>query len=43
MPDRSAPPHEEAMADWPRDHLPELTEAFLTRSADPDLEAKKTS
>lgn len=34
-------PQEEAMAQWLLDHLPELTEAFLIRSADPDLEAKK--
>ncbi|MHA6492776.1 ferritin-like domain-containing protein [Pseudomonas borbori] len=30
-----------AMADWLRDHLPELTEAFLARSAAPDVEAKR--
>lgn len=34
-------PQEEAMAKWIKDHLPQLTEAFLARSADPDLEAKK--
>jgi ferritin-like metal-binding protein YciE len=32
---------EEAMAQWLKDHLPEITQAFLARSADPDLEAKK--
>jgi len=34
-------PQEEAMAKWLLDHLPELTEAFLQRSENPDLEAKK--
>ncbi|MBB3104501.1 ferritin-like domain-containing protein [Azomonas macrocytogenes] len=34
-------PQEEAMADWIKAHLPELTEAFLNRSASPDLEAKR--
>lgn len=34
-------PQEEAMAKWLLEHLPEITEAFLARSADPDLEAKK--
>jgi ferritin-like metal-binding protein YciE len=34
-------PQEEAMAQWLKDHLPEITQAFLARSADPDLEAKK--
>lgn len=34
-------PQEEAMAQWLKDHLPEITQAFLERSADPDLEAKK--
>lgn len=29
------------MADWLLKHLPQLTEAFLARSADPDKEAKK--
>lgn len=34
--------HQEiAMAQWLLEHLPKLTEAFLARSADPDLEAKK--
>lgn len=34
-------PQEIAMAEWLLQHLPELTEAFMIRSADPDLEAKK--
>jgi ferritin-like metal-binding protein YciE len=34
-------PQEQAMADWIKEHLPELTEAFLTRSESPDLEAKR--
>lgn len=34
-------PQEIAMAEWLLQHLPELTEAFIIRSADPDLEAKK--
>jgi ferritin-like metal-binding protein YciE len=34
-------PQEIAMAEWLLQHLPELTEAFILRSADPDLEAKK--
>jgi ferritin-like metal-binding protein YciE len=34
-------PQEEAMAQWLKDHLPEITQAFLERSTDPDLEAKK--
>jgi ferritin-like metal-binding protein YciE len=34
-------PQEQAMADWLLEHLPKLTEAFLLRSASPDLEAKK--
>lgn len=34
-------PQEEAMAQWLLEHLPELTEAFLTRSANPEMEAKK--
>jgi ferritin-like metal-binding protein YciE len=34
-------PQEEAMANWLLQHLPELTEAFLQRSENPDLEAKK--
>ncbi|MFJ5299139.1 ferritin-like domain-containing protein [Pseudomonas sp. NPDC088368] len=34
-------PQEEAMAQWLLAHLPELTEAFLARSANPDTEAKK--
>ena len=29
------------MAQWLKDHLPEITRAYLERSADPDLEAKK--
>ncbi|WP_455427836.1 ferritin-like domain-containing protein [Dryocola sp. LX212] len=32
---------EQAMADWARDHLPQVTEQFLRRSAAPDTEAKK--
>lgn len=34
-------PQEVAMADWLREHLPELTQAFLQRSAAPDEEAKR--
>ena len=34
-------PEEQAMADWLKAHLPEITQAFITRSADPELEAKK--
>lgn len=34
-------PQEIAMAEWLLEHLPELTEAFLVRSDDPNLEAKK--
>jgi ferritin-like metal-binding protein YciE len=34
-------PQEEAMAQWLREHLPEVTQAFLTRDATPDVEAKK--
>lgn len=34
-------PQEVAMADWIKDHLPQLTEAFLTRSEAPDTEAKR--
>jgi len=30
-----------AMADWLRDHLPELSQAFLDRSDTPGLEAKR--
>lgn len=32
---------EQAMTDWARDHLPQVTEQFLRRSAAPDTEAKK--
>jgi len=32
---------EVAMADWLREHLPQITEAFLARSAAPDTEAKR--
>ncbi|RPH30215.1 ferritin-like domain-containing protein [Buttiauxella warmboldiae] len=32
---------EQAMADWAAAHLPELTAAFLNRSAQPGVEAKK--
>ena len=34
-------PQEVAMADWLREHLPEITEAFLARSAAPDIQAKR--
>jgi ferritin-like metal-binding protein YciE len=34
-------PQEIAMAQWLLEHLPQLTQAFLERSADPDKEAKK--
>lgn len=34
-------PQEEAMAQWLKDHLPQITTAFLQRSANPGLEAKK--
>ncbi|WP_460069325.1 ferritin-like domain-containing protein [Pseudomonas sp. H2_E05] len=34
-------PQEVAMADWLREHLPELTQAFLQRSAAPDEEVKR--
>ena len=34
-------PQEQAMADWFRDHLPELTQAFLARDSQPDTEAKR--
>ncbi|MHC8306147.1 ferritin-like domain-containing protein [Pseudomonas sp. PB3P13] len=34
-------PQEIAMAEWLLEHLPELTQAFLVRSEDPNLEAKK--
>jgi hypothetical protein len=29
------------MAEWIKDHLPQLTDAFLTRSEAPDTEAKR--
>ena len=29
------------MADWLRDHLPELAQAFLARDSQPDTEAKR--
>lgn len=32
---------EVAMADWLREHLPELTQAYLTRAATPEVEAKR--
>ena len=32
---------EEAMADWMRSHLAELTQAYLTRTAMPNTEAKR--
>lgn len=34
-------PQEEAMADWLKSHLPELTQAYLTRDASPDMTAKR--
>lgn len=34
-------PQEIAMADWLREHLPQITEAFLARSAAPNTEAKR--
>ncbi|AZF15655.1 ferritin-like domain-containing protein [Pseudomonas sp. R3-18-08] len=34
-------PQEIAMAEWLLEHLPELTQAFLERSAAPDTEAKR--
>jgi ferritin-like metal-binding protein YciE len=34
-------PQEIAMAEWLLEHLPQLTQAFMERSADPDKEAKK--
>ena len=34
-------PQEEAMAKWLLEHLPEITQAFMIRSEDPNLEAKK--
>lgn len=38
---RSILKEEEAMAQWLKDHLPEITRAFLARSANPDTEAKR--
>ena len=32
---------EVAMADWLREHLPQLTQAYLTRAAEPNVEAKR--
>ncbi|KIQ03539.1 MULTISPECIES: DUF892 family protein [Pseudomonas] len=32
---------EQAMADWLKQHLPELTQAFLARSEAPDTQAKR--
>jgi len=32
---------EVAMAEWLRQHLPQLTQAYLTRAATPDVEAKR--
>lgn len=32
---------EQAMADWLLKHLPEVTQAFIARSANPDTEAKR--
>lgn len=34
-------PQEIEMADWLLQHLPEITQAFLIRSEDPNLEAKR--
>ena len=34
-------PQEIAMAEWLKEHLPELTQAFLDRSETPGLEAKR--
>ena len=34
-------PQEIAMAEWLLEHLPELTQSFLRRSADPDKAAKR--
>ena len=34
-------PQEVAMAEWIKEHLPEITRAFLERSADPDAVAKR--
>lgn len=34
-------PQEIAMAEWLLEHLPQLTQAFMERSADPDKETKK--
>lgn len=34
-------PQELAMADWLREYLPELTDTFLERKADPDVSAKR--
>ncbi|HGY9626354.1 DUF892 family protein [Pseudomonas juntendi] len=38
---RSIIQEEIAMAEWLKEHLPEVTRAFLERSADPDAEAKR--
>ncbi|MFP3371675.1 ferritin-like domain-containing protein [Pseudomonas sp. SIMBA_068] len=38
---RSILKEEVAMADWLKDHLPEITRAFLSRSAAPGEEAKR--
>ena len=38
---RSILKEEVAMADWLQDHLPEITRAFLSRSATPGEEAKR--
>lgn len=34
-------PQEEAMGEWLKEHLPELTQAYLTRDANPDTTAKR--
>jgi ferritin-like metal-binding protein YciE len=34
-------PQEIAMADWLKEHLPQITAAFLQRSANPDVQAKR--
>mgnify|MGYP002039196635 FL=1 len=38
---RSILKEEVAMAEWLKEHLPEVTRAFLARSADPDATAKR--
>ncbi len=38
---RSITKEEVAMAEWLKEHLPEVTRAFLERSADPDAVATR--